>query len=184
VIRESELMQNYCPFRISPEIIIAIGITAVSRDEEMPGQQAEMIASRHPRPDEMEAYERVLTDAMAGEQTLFAREDYVEEAWRIVDPAIKVGTPFTNINRELGGQQRSGRRCRTFPCSFLVSDIVGVGCDPGGKPSFGVFPLAWSAPGVILRWLVGWVVGVATRPRVVHRFPIHFGQRGILYRSL
>ena len=41
----------------------------------------------------MDAYERVLTDAMAGDRTLFAREDYVEEAWRIVDPVLKAGTP-------------------------------------------------------------------------------------------
>jgi glucose-6-phosphate 1-dehydrogenase len=39
------------------------------------------------------AYERVLGDAMAGDATLFARQDYVEEAWRIVDPALQAGTP-------------------------------------------------------------------------------------------
>jgi glucose-6-phosphate 1-dehydrogenase len=37
----------------------------------------------------MDAYERVPGDAMAGDATLFAREDYVEEAWRIVDPVLK-----------------------------------------------------------------------------------------------
>ena len=42
----------------------------------------------------MDAYERVLGDAMVGDATLFAREDYVEEAWRIVDPAIQAGTPL------------------------------------------------------------------------------------------
>jgi len=52
-----------------------------------------MVASRHPRPEEMEAYERVLSDAMAGDATLFARQDYVEEAWRIVDPVLKASTP-------------------------------------------------------------------------------------------
>jgi glucose-6-phosphate 1-dehydrogenase len=52
-----------------------------------------MIVSRHPRADEMDAYERVLGDAMAEDRTLFAREDYVEEAWRIVDPVLKAGTP-------------------------------------------------------------------------------------------
>jgi hypothetical protein len=41
----------------------------------------------------MDAYERVLGDAMQGDATLFAREDYVEEAWRIVDPVLKDGTP-------------------------------------------------------------------------------------------
>jgi glucose-6-phosphate 1-dehydrogenase len=41
----------------------------------------------------MDAYERLLGDAMAGDPTLFAREDYVEEAWRIVDPILKINTP-------------------------------------------------------------------------------------------
>ena len=41
----------------------------------------------------MDAYERVLGDAMEGDATLFAREDYVEEAWRIVDPVLQADTP-------------------------------------------------------------------------------------------
>jgi glucose-6-phosphate 1-dehydrogenase len=41
----------------------------------------------------MDAYERILRDAMDGDATLFAREDYVEEAWRIVDPVLKAGIP-------------------------------------------------------------------------------------------
>jgi glucose-6-phosphate 1-dehydrogenase len=44
-------------------------------------------------PAAMDAYERILGDAMAGDATLFAREDYVEEAWRIVDPVLKAKTP-------------------------------------------------------------------------------------------
>jgi glucose-6-phosphate 1-dehydrogenase len=52
-----------------------------------------MIASHQPSAEEMDAYERVLGDAMAGDTTLFAREDYVEEAWRIVDPLLKESTP-------------------------------------------------------------------------------------------
>ena len=35
----------------------------------------------------------MLTDAIQGDATLFARQDYVEEAWRIVDPVLKVKTP-------------------------------------------------------------------------------------------
>jgi glucose-6-phosphate 1-dehydrogenase len=41
----------------------------------------------------MDAYERVLADALSGERTAFAREDYVEEAWRIVDPVLATDTP-------------------------------------------------------------------------------------------
>src|SRR5271165_3624727 len=41
----------------------------------------------------LDAYKRILGDAMAGGPTLFGREDYVEEAWRIVDPVLNAGTP-------------------------------------------------------------------------------------------
>jgi glucose-6-phosphate 1-dehydrogenase len=57
-------------------------------------QTAEMVASHSPRADEMDAYERVLGAAMAGDPTLFAREDYVEQAWRIVEPVLKKHTPI------------------------------------------------------------------------------------------
>ena len=42
----------------------------------------------------MEAYERLLSDAMKGDSTLFAREDSVEQAWRIVEPALTPATPL------------------------------------------------------------------------------------------
>src|SRR5439155_1359895 len=74
VIRESALSQNYLRFRISPEMTIAVGTTVMAPGEVIKGETVEMVASRHPRPDEMEAYERVLGDAMAGDATLFARE--------------------------------------------------------------------------------------------------------------
>jgi glucose-6-phosphate 1-dehydrogenase len=57
------------------------------------GETVELLASHHPGTEEMDAYERVLGDAMDGDASLFAREDYVEEAWRIVDPVLKAGTP-------------------------------------------------------------------------------------------
>ncbi len=85
--------QNYVRFRISPDMSVAMGVSASVPDN--PGQRrpVEMIASRHARPEEMEAYERVLTDAMCGDETIFARQDYVEEAWRIVDPVLGTDSP-------------------------------------------------------------------------------------------
>jgi glucose-6-phosphate 1-dehydrogenase len=93
VVRDSALSRNHLRFRISPEMTIAVGTTVLAQGDEMKGENVEMVASRHPRPEDMEAYERVLGDAMAGDSTLFAREDYVEEAWRIVDSALKADTP-------------------------------------------------------------------------------------------
>jgi glucose-6-phosphate 1-dehydrogenase len=84
---------NHFRFRISPEMTLALGTTVMDKEDEEIGQQVELLASSRPGPQEMDAYERVLGDAMAGDRTLFARQDYVEEAWRIVDPALKTGTP-------------------------------------------------------------------------------------------
>ena len=88
-----ELEPNYCRFRISPDVTIAIGANIIAPGQETSSQTAEMLGTRLPNADEMDAYERILGDAMHGDATLFAREDYVEEAWRIVDPVLKAGTP-------------------------------------------------------------------------------------------
>jgi glucose-6-phosphate 1-dehydrogenase len=103
VIKDSALSQNHLRFRISPEMTIAIGATVMSPGEAFIGETVEMIASRRPRPEEMEAYERVLGDAMAGDGILFARQDYVEEAWRIVDPALKANTPIYEYDKGTWG---------------------------------------------------------------------------------
>jgi len=88
-----DLGPNYCRFRISPDITIAIGANVIAPGQETRSQTAEMVGTQLPRADEMDAYERVLGDAMHGDATLFAREDYVEEAWRIVDPVLKDVSP-------------------------------------------------------------------------------------------
>jgi glucose-6-phosphate 1-dehydrogenase len=72
---------------------IALGTNVMSGQASPHGEQVEMVASRHPRAEELEAYERVLADAMLGDATLFARQDYVEEAWCIVGPVLQAGTP-------------------------------------------------------------------------------------------
>jgi len=70
----------------------------------------EMVGTQLPRADEMDAYERVLGDAMQGDATLFAREDYVEEAWRIVDPVLKAGTPVYEYAPGTWGPKEVGSR--------------------------------------------------------------------------
>lgn len=88
-----DLVNNHFRFRISPEVVGAFGVNVIAADDDNTSRPVEMIVSHHPGKDEMDAYERVLGDAMAGDATLFAREDYVEEAWRIVDPVLATETP-------------------------------------------------------------------------------------------
>jgi glucose-6-phosphate 1-dehydrogenase len=94
LVPDSELVENHLRLRLSPEITIAMGMMNLAVDAEgLTLQTSEMVASHSPRADEMDAYERVLGAAMAGDMTPFAREDYVEEAWRIVEPVLKQNTP-------------------------------------------------------------------------------------------
>jgi glucose-6-phosphate 1-dehydrogenase len=94
LIPDSLLVENHLRLRLSPEVTIAMGMMSLSPGAEgMSLQTGEMVATHSPRGDEMDAYERVLGAAMAGDSTLFAREDYVEEAWRIVEPVLKKNTP-------------------------------------------------------------------------------------------
>jgi len=95
MFKDTDLHQNHIRFRVSPDDLIALGINISAVAEGLPGQSVEIVGSRHPSAEGMDAYERVLGDAMAGDATLFAREDYVEEAWRIVDPVLKAGTPVS-----------------------------------------------------------------------------------------
>jgi glucose-6-phosphate 1-dehydrogenase len=85
--------QNYLRFRILPEMEIALAVSVAGSGNGVPRSLIELEACRTPRPQDMDAYERVLSDAMEGDSTLFARQDYVEEAWRIVDPMLNAETP-------------------------------------------------------------------------------------------
>jgi glucose-6-phosphate 1-dehydrogenase len=107
--RDSSLPPDYLRFRVSPEITIAMGATTVAPGAELPTVTAEMIASRHPSSKDMEPYERLLGDAMAGDASEFARQDYVEEAWRIVDPMLKAATPVYQYDAGSWGPQQADR---------------------------------------------------------------------------
>ncbi len=93
LIPEAVLKENQLRLRLSPEVVIAMGMMTLAPGDEYKVETSEMVASSAPRAGEMEAYERLMAAAMEVDGTLFAREDYVEEAWRIVDPVLKTNTP-------------------------------------------------------------------------------------------
>jgi glucose-6-phosphate 1-dehydrogenase len=101
---------NYLRFRISPEVEIALGVMVKVPGEEMAGRQIELLAYQHTAGDEMDAYERLLGDALKGDPTQFAREDYVEEAWRIIDPVLKAGTPVYEYEPNTWGPQEAAQK--------------------------------------------------------------------------
>jgi glucose-6-phosphate 1-dehydrogenase len=52
---------------------------------------------------QMDAYERLLGDAMQGDKTFFARQDVIEAAWAIVDPVLKLSSPLYHYKRGTEG---------------------------------------------------------------------------------
>ncbi|HET6631109.1 MAG TPA: glucose-6-phosphate dehydrogenase [Rhodanobacteraceae bacterium] len=78
---------NYLRFRVSPQVQIAIGARAKAAGEGMTGSDVELVV-HDDTSDDMLPYERLLSDAMRGDASLFTRDDCVEAAWRIVDPVL------------------------------------------------------------------------------------------------
>ena len=103
--------QNHLRLRISPDVAIALNTMVLAPCDEPQGMQVDLIASRSPEACEINAYERVLRDAMAGNNALFASQAYVEEAWRIVDPVLKAETPIFDYQPGTWGPREVEARC-------------------------------------------------------------------------
>jgi glucose-6-phosphate 1-dehydrogenase len=88
---------NTVRFRLSPDVVIAIGARVKRAGEGMVGEPVELSLlerAQQGADGPMDAYERLLGDAIAGDATLFARQDVVEAAWAIVDPVIHGPSPM------------------------------------------------------------------------------------------
>ena len=104
---------NTLHFRMKPNYLIGLTLQAklpgeklVSEEVDLDVQTEQELGIEGP-----EAYERLLWDALVGDQRLFARQDSVEQAWRIVEPAINSDTELFVYPRGSWGPS---------PASFLV----------------------------------------------------------------
>jgi glucose-6-phosphate 1-dehydrogenase len=84
---EKVAQRNYVRFELGPDVTTALGIRSKVAGEAMVGEEIELLAAQGAS-DEMDAYERLIGDGLKGDATLFAREDTVEEEWRIVAPIL------------------------------------------------------------------------------------------------
>jgi glucose-6-phosphate 1-dehydrogenase len=99
---------NHFRFRLSPHVVLSLGARAKLPGETMRGEDVELIAC-HDQADEMTPYERLLRDAMRGDQMLFARQDSVEEAWRVVEPVLGSRTPLFEYESGTWGPAEADR---------------------------------------------------------------------------
>ena len=110
---------NYLRFRLSPDVTIAIGARVKRPGEEMLTEPTELKVVNRSRGDEMDAYERLLGDAMEGDATLFARQDSVEAAWAIVQPILETSTPLHEYDPGSWGPEQAAQ---------LAADVGGWHC--------------------------------------------------------
>jgi glucose-6-phosphate 1-dehydrogenase len=117
---------NYVRFRLSPDVTIALGARVKRPGEQMASEQTELRVVHHPDGDEMDAYERLLGDAMTGDTTLFARQDAVEAAWAIVQPILGISTPLHEYDPGTWGPPEAAQ---------LAADVGGWHCPACAEPS-------------------------------------------------
>jgi glucose-6-phosphate 1-dehydrogenase len=80
---------NHFRFRLGAgEISISLSARVKRPGEELVSMPTQLSAFEEPTADEVDAYERLLGDAMHGDAMHFVREDAVEAAWAIVDPIL------------------------------------------------------------------------------------------------
>ena len=85
---------NHIRFTLSPQVRIAIGARAKRPGDGMFGEPVELSVMENESADRLDAYERLIGDAMDGDPTLFARQDAVEAAWAIVEPVLENRNPL------------------------------------------------------------------------------------------
>ena len=107
---------NYLRFRVGPDVAIALGAHAKKAGPTMQGREVELFVSQQ-QADEMDAYERLIGEAMIGDTAHFARQDEVEAAWAIVDPVLGLkSSPYEYTPGTWGPQEAD--LLISGPCSW------------------------------------------------------------------
>ncbi len=104
------IASNHLRFRISPDVSFAFGMLNMVPGEKMEAAKVEILGTPNPYAEQKDAYETVLSDAMAGDATVFARQDYVEEAWRIVDPYMSSESPVYEYEPQTWGPPEAAEK--------------------------------------------------------------------------
>jgi glucose-6-phosphate 1-dehydrogenase len=114
VFSETTTPQNYVRFRLGPTPQIAIGGSVKEAGDRLRGCMVELEAGQECGTDELLPYEELLEDAMRGNQTWFAREDYVEASWRVFDAVLANRPPVHPYEPGSWGPPEADRLTKDF----------------------------------------------------------------------
>ncbi|MBV9726222.1 MAG: glucose-6-phosphate dehydrogenase [Gammaproteobacteria bacterium] len=127
---------NHVRFRVGPDVAIALGAHTKKPGPVMTGRDIELfIAQQHG--DTMDAYEVLISAALIGDTSHFAREDEVEAAWAIVDPVLQgMPAPYEYVPGSWGPPQ--AEKLLQGPCGWH---------NPGARPQDWTRSCARNEPG-------------------------------------
>jgi glucose-6-phosphate 1-dehydrogenase len=108
---------NYLRFRVGPDVAIALGAHAKKAGPAMHGRDVELFVAQE-QAGEMDAYELLISSAMIGDTSHFARQDEVEAAWAIVDPVLGTGSPVYEYTPGTWGPSEAEGIITSGPCSW------------------------------------------------------------------
>jgi glucose-6-phosphate 1-dehydrogenase len=108
---------NYLRFRVGPDVAIALGAHAKKAGPTMHGRDVELFVAQE-QVGEMDAYERLISSAMIGDTSHFARQDEVEAAWAIVDPVLGTDSPVYEYTPGTWGPPEAERIITSGPCNW------------------------------------------------------------------
>jgi glucose-6-phosphate 1-dehydrogenase len=128
---------NHVRFRVGPDVAIALGAHTKKPGPVMTGRDVELFVAQQ-QGDDMDAYEVLISAALIGDTSHFAREDEVEAAWAIVDPLLKPSTPPIDYVPGSWGPPQAEQLLRADRCGWH---------NPGAKPQEWTRSCGRSAPG-------------------------------------
>jgi glucose-6-phosphate 1-dehydrogenase len=103
---EPATVGNWLRFQIWPQARVGFGLIGKKPGVGWTPQQEELIFSEHPGGD-MRPYDRLIGAALSGDRWLFARQDAVEAAWRVVDPVLGDAVPLHLYPRDSWGPKEA-----------------------------------------------------------------------------
>ncbi|MCM0084150.1 glucose-6-phosphate dehydrogenase [Geomonas sp. Red32] len=123
---------NHLRFRLSPDVLIGLGIRVKVPGERRVGEDVELVAAQS-EGDAMPPYERLLGDAMRGDTSLFASEGSVEAQWRIVDPILGNVTPLYFYDQGSWGPAEADQVIAQDGSWYNPARVEPAVCPPAGR---------------------------------------------------
>ncbi len=99
---------NTLRFQVHPETLVGVSLSGKKPGAGWEPQSEELVFAERPGSDQL-PYDRLIGAALDGNSWLFARQDSVEAAWRVVDPVLGDVTPVHPYAKATWGPQEADR---------------------------------------------------------------------------